>query len=73
MITGTAVVWNIEATDEEVVRESTSWDPNPSLVGELETPYSPDLRTRVEKRHYAPGGKYRSKLRTAHLEMVVCG
>ena len=73
MNTETAVLWNIDATDEEVVRESTSWNPDLSPAGVLETPFKPDRRTRVEACHYAPGGKYRSKLWTAHIEMVIYG
>ena len=77
MDTKTAVVWNIDATDEEVVRESvresTAWNPDPSLVGEPESAFNPDRRTRVEERHYATGGKYRSKSWTAHTELAMYG
>ena len=61
----TAVVWNIDATDEEVVRESVresiAWNSDLSPMGVPESVLTPDLRTRVEECHYAPGGKYRGK------------
>ena len=68
MDTDTAVVWNMDATSEEVVSESVDGVPGHSLEGE---PGTPDRRTRVEEDHYAPGGKYRGMLWIAHTEMVI--
>ena len=77
MNTKTAVVWDIDATNEEVVkesvRESTAWNPSLSLLGEPEAAFKPDLRKKVEKHHYATGGKYRGKSWTAHIELVMYG
>lgn len=60
MSTPKAVVWNVDTTDEEVVQESLSWDPDAFRIGDPETALVPDLRKLVEERHYAPGGKFRS-------------
>ena len=61
MNTKTAVVWDTDMTDEKVVSESIDWDDDLSLEDETESVLTPDRRTRVEERHYAPGGKYRGK------------
>ena len=68
MRTSTAVLWNLKLTDEGVVRESMHGLPGISLDGEPESVYKPGLRTRVEEHHYAPGGKYRSRLDRVHRD-----
>ena len=62
MNTKSAIGWNIDATNEEVVRESIEWDDDLSQEGDPESVLTPDRRTRVDECHYAPGGKYRGKL-----------
>ncbi len=52
MGTSTAVLWDLNVTNQEVVKESVGWDPGISLSGGPEAVYSPDLRTRVEAHHY---------------------
>lgn len=70
--TSTAVVWNLDATDEEVVNESISGFQDTYLVvDELESVLKHDRRKRVDEAHYAPGGKYRSESSTLFVEMVL--
>ena len=59
---GTAVVWNLDATDEAVINESIDGGPYKFLANEPhETALTIDRRKRVEKRHYASGGKNRGE------------
>lgn len=70
--TSRAVVWNLDATDEEVINESISGLQDTYLVAdELEAVRKRDGRKRVDKSHYAPGGKYRSKSSASFVEMVL--
>ena len=64
MSTKKAILWNLDATDEEVISESI---PNAYPVGEPESLLELDRRERVEASHYAPGGKYRSESWTPFL------
>lgn len=70
--TGSAVVWNLDATDEEVIKESIGrFQDTYLVVNELESVRKHDGRKRVDGSHYAPGGKYRSKSSTPFVEMVL--
>ncbi len=73
MATTTAVLWNLDATDEEVINESIGWYPDTFLAGEPESVLKLDLRKRVEKCHYAPGGKYHGELWTVYMEVISNG
>lgn len=69
--TSKAVVWNLDATDEEVINESISGRQDTYQVAdELESVRKRDGRKRVDESHYAPGGKYRSKSSAPFVEMV---
>lgn len=65
MSTDTAALWNLDVTDEEVVRESIGYRPDIPSAGERETVFTPDRRERVNEIHFAPDGKYRGKSWTA--------
>ncbi|KAL9044417.1 MAG: hypothetical protein Q9214_002442 [Letrouitia sp. 1 TL-2023] len=58
-----AVIWDIDTTSKEVIKESISGPAPISLEGIAETAFNPDLRQKVEEEHYTPGGKYRSVLK----------
>ena len=72
MSTQTAILWNLDTANEEVIRESIDWDLHFSH-GEPESVFKVDKRTRVEPRHYATGGQYRSKLWIAHMNVFISG
>lgn len=69
--TSTAVVWNLDATDEEVINESISGFQDTYQVAGNESVLTHDRRKRVDESHYAPGGKYRSKSSTPFVQMAL--
>ena len=67
-------VWNFDATNEKVTKESIDSLPSTFLEGGPETALRDDRRERVKECDYAPHGKYRGGWsRTAYMEMVTYG